>query len=64
MNCSEMRKGRNLHNRGCDRSLIRKYILMNGNPYSFPVLARREGYEPALIAAKYIGIACFLKHCG
>ena len=26
------RKGRSLHNRGCDQSLIRKYILMNGNP--------------------------------
>jgi len=25
------RKGRSLHNRGCDQSLIRKYILMNGN---------------------------------
>ncbi len=25
------RKGRSLHNRGCDRSLIRKYFLMNGN---------------------------------
>ena len=27
------RKGRSLHNRGCDQSLIRKYILMNGNPW-------------------------------
>ena len=25
------RKGRSLHNRGCDQSLIRKYFLMNGN---------------------------------
>ena len=29
------RKGRSLHNRGCDQSLIRKYILMNGNGCSF-----------------------------
>ena len=29
------RKGRSLHNRGCDQSLIRKYFLMNGNRCGF-----------------------------
>ena len=31
------RKGRSLHNRGCDQSLIRKYFLMNGNGCGFKV---------------------------
>ena len=30
------RKGRSLHNRGCDQSLIRKYFLMNGNGIDAP----------------------------
>ena len=33
------RKGRSLHNRGCDQSLIRKYILMNGNGIDGPGFA-------------------------
>ena len=35
------RKGRSLHNRGCDQSLIRKYILMNGNGRCAWLFARR-----------------------
>lgn len=31
----QMSGGRSLHNRGCDLSLIRKYILMNGNPSEY-----------------------------
>ncbi len=31
------RKGRSLHNRGCDQSLIRKYFLMNGNGWNYRV---------------------------
>ena len=35
MNCAKTRKGRSLHNGGCDQSLIRKYILMNGNGWAY-----------------------------
>lgn len=38
MNCAKTRKGRSLHNGGCDQSLIRKYILMNGSPFSLELV--------------------------
>lgn len=37
MNCAKTRKGPSLHNGGCDQSLIRKYILMNGNRFVYSI---------------------------
>ena len=46
------RKGRSLYNRGCNQSLIRKYILMNGNRY-FKWLSGIENFK-AIEAAPQI----------
>ena len=53
------RKGRSLHNRGCDQSLIRKYILMNGNGIDAP------GFSPdASIPFRYYGTPDWIRTSG
>lgn len=49
------RKGRSLHNRGCDQSLIRKYFLMNGNGLiSRLFMVDLKGFEPTTLRMRTV----------